>query len=280
MPEQRLSLVRSVSGLGTRISVGIIGRDEVAYLIAESLILFGEIQFHAASPFFAERADFALERPGVARLLIDLPIGLGDRRRPHQPAGIEIGERRLALPLLDPLAHPCGIDAGVDDQMGDMDALRTELARGTPAHRAQAEFGAGKGGIADPAAQARGGAGKEDVAAAARQHQPRRLAPGQETGIAGHLPDLAEHPLGGLEQREIDIGADVEDADLERCCCVGVVEEGRDLLLLARIERAPDDPSARRLDLRDQRRQLVAVPPAGEDGETLRRRISWRSRRR
>src|SRR6266478_9722955 len=76
------------------------------------------------SPFFRKGSDLAFERPGVARLLIDLPIGLGDRFRPHQPARIEIGEGRLALPLLDPLAHPCGVDAGVDDQVGDVDVLR------------------------------------------------------------------------------------------------------------------------------------------------------------
>src|SRR5215471_15590993 len=97
--------------------------------------------------------------------------------------------------------------------MRDVDALWAELARRGLRYGAQTEFGAGKRGIADATAQAGGRASKEDVAAAARQHQARRLAAGQETGVAGHLPDFAEHPLGGLEQREIDIGADVEDAD-------------------------------------------------------------------
>src|SRR3984893_16600805 len=77
-----------------------------------------------ASPFFRKGSDLALERPGVARFLIHLPVGLGDRFRPHQPARIEIGEGCLTLPLLDPLAHPGGIDAGVDDEMGDVDVFR------------------------------------------------------------------------------------------------------------------------------------------------------------
>ena len=82
---------------------------------------------------------------------------------------------------------------------------------------------------------------KKIDAPAARQHQARRFAAGEEAGVAGHLPDLAEHALGGLQQREIDIGADVEDADLERRGRIGVVQEGGDLLLLARIERARHD---------------------------------------
>src|ERR1700730_9896372 len=100
-----------------------------------------------ASPFFRKGSDLALERPGVGRLLIDLPISLGDRGRPHPPTRIELGESRLALPLLDPLAHPRGVDTGVDDQMGDVDVLRTEFPRRTLRHRAQAELGAGEGGI-------------------------------------------------------------------------------------------------------------------------------------
>src|ERR1700726_4327765 len=103
-----------------------------------------------ASPFFRKGPDLALERPGVARLLVDLPISLGDRGRPHQPARIEIGECGLPLTLLDPLARPRGVATSVDDQMGDVDVLRTELARRPLRHRAQAELGTGKGGIADP----------------------------------------------------------------------------------------------------------------------------------
>src|ERR1700676_2301042 len=84
-----------------------------------------------ASPFFAEGPDLALERPGVARLLVDLPVSVGDSRRAHQPARIEISDRRLALPGLDALADPLSIDAGVDDQMGDVNALGTKLPRRT-----------------------------------------------------------------------------------------------------------------------------------------------------
>ena len=97
----------------------------------------------------------------------------------------------------------------------------------------------------------------------------RRAAsrPARKPDVAGHLPDLAEDALGRLEDREIDVGADVEDADLERRARVGLLQEGGDVLFLARIERAAEDPAAGRLDLGDQRRQLVAVAAAGEDGE-------------
>jgi hypothetical protein len=222
-----------------------------------------------ASPFLRKGPDLAFERPGVARLLINLPVGLGDRFRPHQPARIEVGKGRLALPLLDPLAHPRGIDPGVNDQMGDVDILWTEFARRTLRHRAQAEFGAGKGSIADTAAHPGGGASEENVAPTARQHQARRLATGQKARVTGHLPDLAKHPLGGLDQWEIDIGPHVEDADLERCSRIGVLEERGDLFLLARIERPAGDSPARRFDLGDQRRQLITVPSTGENCEAF-----------
>jgi hypothetical protein len=105
-----------------------------------------EVEFDVdhASPFFRKGPDLALERPGVARLLKDLPIGLGNRRRPHRPAGVEVGECRFSFPLPDPLAHPGGIDAGVDHQVGDMDAPRPELARGTLGYGTQTDLALAK----------------------------------------------------------------------------------------------------------------------------------------
>src|SRR5258705_3975502 len=99
--------------------------------------------------------------------------------------------------------------------MSDVDVLRTELARGRLCHRAQAELGAGEGRIAGSAAQARRRAGEEDIALAPGQHQSRRLAACEKAGIAGHFPDLAEHALGSVENREVDVGADVEDTHFE-----------------------------------------------------------------
>ena len=101
----------------------------------------------------------------------------------------------------------------------------------------------------DAAAQARGGASEENAAAAMRQHQARGLPPGEETGIAGHLPDLPEHSLGGVEQRKVDVRADVEDADFERRMLVGIGQKGDDFLFLARIERAAEGRAAGRFDV-------------------------------
>ena len=121
-----------------------------------------------------------------------------------------------------------------------------------------------------PPRKARGRAGEEDIAFAARQHQARRFAAGEKAGIAGHFPDLAEHALGRIQNRKIDVGADVEDADLERRVLVGIAEEGDDLLLLARIERARVNFAAGLLDLLDQRFELGAVAAPGEHREALR----------
>src|SRR5215831_15733629 len=222
-----------------------------------------------ASPFFCKGSDLPLERPGVAGLLIELPIGLGNGGRPHQPARIEIGERRLALAFLDPPANPGSVDPGIDHQMRNVDVLRAELARRALRHGAQSEFGAGKSGVTGATAQARSGSSKEDVAAVPRNHQTRRLPPGEETGVTRHFPNFAEYPLGGLDQRKVDVRPDVEDAYLQRSPCIGVLQEGRHLVLSACVERAADNVPTGRLNLSDQRRQPVAVAAAGEDSEPL-----------
>src|SRR5215204_5186324 len=93
-------------------------------------------------PLLAEGAYFQLERPGALRLLIELPVGFRDGRRRHQEIGIVEGARPQRLD--PPLAHPFGIDAGVDDEMGDVDVLRAQFARRCLRNRTQAELGAGE----------------------------------------------------------------------------------------------------------------------------------------
>src|SRR5712671_645143 len=234
---------------------------------ASSLERLSSIASGSPLPLLAEWAYFQFESPGAARLLIKLPIGFRDRRRRHQEIRIV---QRIRSQRLDPsLPHPFGVDAGIDDQMSNVDVLRTEFSRGRLCHRAQAELGAGEGRIAGSAAQARRRAGEEDIALAPGQHQPRRFAAREKAGIAGHFPDLAEHALGGVENREVDVGADVEDAYFERRVFVGVPQEGDDFLLLARIQRARVDLSPGRLDLLHQRFQLGAVAAAGEYREAF-----------
>src|SRR5215218_1349067 len=97
-------------------------------------------------PFLAEGTYFQLGAPGTARLLVEQPIGFGDRRRRHQQVGII--ERVRPQRLDPPLAHPLGIHAGVDNEMGDVNVLRSKFARGRLRHGAQAELGTGKGRVA------------------------------------------------------------------------------------------------------------------------------------
>src|ERR1700745_2280055 len=106
------------------------------------------------SPLLAEWPDLELKGPGAARLLVQLPVGGGDGSRRHQQ--IRIVERFLAPELFAALAHPGGVDAGIDDQMRDMDVLRPELARHRLRHGAKPEFRAGKRRIAAAAAQRSG----------------------------------------------------------------------------------------------------------------------------
>jgi hypothetical protein len=90
---------------------------------------------------------------------------------------------------------------------------------------------------------------------------------------ASHFPHLAEYAVGGLQNWEVDVGTDIENADLERRVLVRVVEKGGDLLLLARVERAAEDGSAEGLDLLYQRFELFAVATAGKDGKALCRKL-------
>src|SRR4249920_420784 len=92
-------------------------------------------------PFLPERANFKLEGPGAAWLLVKLPVRGGDRCRRHQQ--IRILKRLLAPELLPALAHPGRIDAGIDDQVRDMNVFWAEFPRHRLGHGAEAEFGAG-----------------------------------------------------------------------------------------------------------------------------------------
>src|SRR5712671_1464397 len=153
--------------------------------------------------------------------------------------------------------------------MGNMDVFRTELACDRLRDRAQSEFRAGKRRKPRSAAHARGRAGEENVALAAGKHQARGLATGKEAGIAGHFPYLAENPLGGLDDRKIHVGADVEDANLQGGVLVGVAQEGHHLVLLSRVERPSEHLSVRRLDFLDERRELFALAPSDKDRKTF-----------
>src|SRR3546814_14132616 len=81
--------------------------------------------------------------------------------------------------------------------------------------------------------------------------------------------NLAEHPVGCVEDRKIDVRADVENHPLERCGCLGLGEEGGNIVGAAGVEPARRDPSARRFDLIDERLQLVAAAAADLDEATL-----------
>ena len=129
-------------------------------------------------------------------------------------ANLEVFIKAAKARGFDPVPDELGVDAGVDNEMGDMDVLRPEFAGHGLRHVAQACFCAGEGGVAYAAAEARGRAGKEDRAFAMLQHEARGFAAGEEAAIARHLPDLAINLRRRLRDVEADIRADVEDDDL------------------------------------------------------------------
>src|ERR1700733_9362637 len=109
--------------------------------------------------------------------------------------------------------------------MRDMDILRSQFARRTLRHRTQSELRRRERREAAAATQAGGRASKEDRSPTARQHQPSRLPPGEKAGIAGHLPHFSKYPFGRFKQWKVDIGADVEDADLQRRLAIRLLQE-------------------------------------------------------
>jgi len=68
------------------------------------------IPYSRLPTIFRRTGGFQLKGPGTAGLLVELPVGGGDRGRRHQQIGIV--ERFLAPELLAALAHPGGVDAG------------------------------------------------------------------------------------------------------------------------------------------------------------------------
>src|SRR5262249_51879844 len=100
-------------------------------------------------------------------------------------------------------------------------------------------------------------------------HPPRCLAPREEAGIAGHLPDLPEYAFGRVENWEVDIGADIEDANFHRRVLVGIVEKGDDFLFFPRVQRPGVDLAAGRLDFLDERFKLGAVATPSENGKAF-----------
>src|SRR5260370_25466803 len=122
------------------------------------------------SPFFPERADFLLEGPRVARLLIELPIGFRHGGRPHESRGVKVLHRLFPFSFPDSIADPGGIDALIDDQMSDVDILRAELARRALRDSAQAEFCCCKRRVSAAAPHAGGGAGEQNRSPPPRYH--------------------------------------------------------------------------------------------------------------
>src|SRR5206468_10808438 len=98
---------------------------------------------------------------------------------------------------------------------------------------------------------------------------PGRFAAAEESGEAGHLPNLAKDARGGLDQGEVDVGADVENRSLDRRGALGLLIEGDHLVLVARIEPPGHDAAAGRLDLGLQRLELLRLAATDEYGIAL-----------
>src|SRR6202030_2320332 len=89
-------------------------------------------------PPLAVGPEIELVRPAVARLVVQRPVGLGNGAGLDQAVRRKVGHRSGggAEASVDRLA----VDRAVDDQMGNMNILRRELARHGLCYSAQAEL--------------------------------------------------------------------------------------------------------------------------------------------
>ena len=103
-----------------------------------------------------------------------------------------------------------------------------------------------------------------------RDHASRGFPAGQEAPVTRHLPDFPEHALRRIENRKIDVGTDVEDANLQRRVLVGCIQERRNGFFRTRVESVPGELAASSLDFGLQGRQLFSLPPTAVNSEPCR----------
>src|SRR4029077_11672529 len=92
------------------------------------------------------------------------------------------------------------IDARVDQQMNDVDVLRTEFASHGLRDGAQSEFRGGETSETCRPLHTRGSAREEHRSAPADSHIACRLPADQEPRIAGQFPSLEKELFRGIEQ--------------------------------------------------------------------------------
>src|SRR6185312_81003 len=218
------------------------------------------------SPLLRGGPKIELVSPAVFRLLMREPIGFRDRARPGQRIGENVPGLDAACGL-QPGANGVAVDGGIDDQMNDMNVLWSKLARHGLSEGPQPEFRRSESGKALAAAEACCGARKEDRAAAARDHDARGFAADQEARVAGELPGLEEQLFRGLDQRLVDVGSGIEQADFDRPdLLLDAGEEVLDLLLLARIDADGVDFVTLGFQLIEQGLGLGGIAAADADG--------------
>src|SRR6516225_6534552 len=170
--------------------------------------------FRSSLPPLAVGPQIELVRPAVSRLVVQCPVGFSNGARLDQAVRRKLGH--YSGGGAEAPADRLAVDRAVDDQMGDVNILRCKLARHGLCHRAQTELRRRKRGEAGAAAHAGGGAGKQDRATGAWHHVARCFAAGQKAAIAGEFPYPRKQLGIGLDQRRLDVGAGVEEANFDR----------------------------------------------------------------
>src|SRR5262249_18336530 len=159
----------------------------------------------AASELLHPRPQLDLPRPGAAGLMDEVHVAAGDG------VGIE-----QAVWIVRGLGAARALDAAVDHDVSDVDALRRELARHALGETAQRELAHGEGCRLGIALDPRGGAGEQDCAVLLRQHAPRRLLGDEEAAIGGDGERFLNVERIELDERTAGAKTRVVDHDVGR----------------------------------------------------------------
>ena len=100
----------------------------------------------------------------------------------------------------------------------------------------------------------------------ARHHVFRGFPAREESSVSAHFPDFSEHPLSRISDREIDVTADIEDADVDGAeVSLNLRKHLFGRFFLAGIPSVASGKTTFRLDLGDQGRKHFAAPATHRD---------------
>src|SRR5579872_1109446 len=151
--------------------------------------------------------------PAIAALQMGEPIGFGDRGCLGK--AVRFNSREVDARGFKTFVDGRTVDTRVDDQMNDVNALRSQFARHRLSHGPQSEFRSRKCREAFASAQTGGRTREQHSSPPTYRHVFGRFTTNEEPGVTGELPSPGEKLFGGLKDRLVHVRSGVEEAHLD-----------------------------------------------------------------